>query len=80
MTSPDGGAHDAVPIMPVEWRHLLTTEETATLLRLSPSTLRVWRYKRTGPKSFRAGGRVLYRRDDVDAWLSAQYDKTDESA
>jgi excisionase family DNA binding protein len=60
------------------WLHLLTTEEAAALLRLAPSTLRVWRYKRTGPKSFRTGGKVLYRRDDVEAWLSDQYHKADD--
>ena len=61
-----------------KWLHLLTTEETAALLRLAPSTLRVWRYKRIGPKSFNAGGKVLYRRDDVEAWLSAQYHQADD--
>lgn len=53
---------------------LMTTEETATYLHVSPATLRWWRHSSTGPKSFRLGARkVMYRRSDVEAWLEEQY-------
>jgi hypothetical protein len=31
-------------------------------------TLADWRYKKKGPKFFRAGKRVFYRKADVEAW------------
>lgn len=48
---------------------LLTTAEVALIVRAPISTLRHWRYIGTGPKSFRPGRRVVYRRGDVTAWL-----------
>ncbi|GAA0453747.1 helix-turn-helix transcriptional regulator [Streptomyces stramineus] len=36
------------------------------------STLRKWRWKKIGPASFRAGGKVTYRIAVLDAWLAAQ--------
>ncbi len=35
---------------------------------LTVLTLADWRYKGTGPRFFRAGKRVYYRKVDVDAW------------
>ncbi|MGY1845533.1 helix-turn-helix transcriptional regulator [Modestobacter sp. SYSU DS0875] len=52
---------------------LLTLEEAAERLRTSPSTLRYWRHRSEGPKSFRVGRRVLYKRSDLDAWVEQQY-------
>ena len=51
---------------------LLTLPETAELLRAPVATLRYWRHLGSGPRSFRLGRRVLYRRDDVQAWVDAQ--------
>ena len=51
---------------------LLTTAEVATITRAPESTLRYWRHVGTGPHSFRLGGRVVYRRADVTAWLDEQ--------
>jgi predicted DNA-binding transcriptional regulator AlpA len=48
---------------------LLTTIEVALITRAPISTVRYWRYAGTGPKSFRLGRRVLYRRCDVTGWL-----------
>jgi hypothetical protein len=50
---------------------LLTTAEAAHVLRRTPKTLRSWRYLNVGPP-YLAGGRVLYRRADLDAWLERQ--------
>lgn len=51
---------------------LLDTAELAELLHLSTRTVIRWRQARIGPAWIKAGGRLLYRRSDVDAWLSAQ--------
>jgi exodeoxyribonuclease V alpha subunit len=39
---------------------------------LEAVTVRHWRHLGTGPRSFRLGRRVLYRRDDLRAWIDAQ--------
>jgi hypothetical protein len=43
------------------------------MTRTPSATLRFWRHKGIGPKSFKVGRRVMYREDDVAAWLEAQY-------
>ena len=61
---PDGNpSHD---------RELLTIAEAAELLRAPVATLRYWRHLGTGPRSFRLGRRVLYRRDDLHDWIDHQ--------
>ena len=53
--------------------HFLRTPEAAALLRISPRTLEKHRSQGTGPVFRRAGGTVLYTRDDLEAWtLPAQ--------
>jgi excisionase family DNA binding protein len=56
---------------------LLTITEAAELLRTPVATLRYWRHRNTGPRSFRLGRRVLYRRDDLRAWSDSQRDHGD---
>jgi excisionase family DNA binding protein len=51
---------------------LLTIAEAAQLLRAPVATLRYWRHLGTGPRSFRLGRRVLYRRDDLNTFIDAQ--------
>ncbi len=51
---------------------LLTITEAAVLLRAPVATLRYWRHLGTGPRSFRLGRRVLYRYDDLQAWVREQ--------
>ena len=51
---------------------LLTIAEAADVLRTPVATLRYWRHQGIGPRSFRLGRRVLYRRDDVHAWINAK--------
>ena len=50
----------------------MRTAELSRLTRIPVGTLRQWRHRGFGPPGFRAGGVVLYRRADVDAWLEAQ--------
>lgn len=49
---------------------LLTITEAAELLRAPVATLRYWRHLGTGPTGFRLGRRVLYRRADLERWVS----------
>ena len=55
---------------------LLTTREAASLLAVSPDTLRWWRnWTHTGPPFFRfegRRGRVRYSRPDLERWLDAR--------
>ena len=52
---------------------LLTITEAAELLRAPVATLRYWRHLGTGPRSFRLGRRVLYRTDDLHAWIAERH-------
>ena len=60
---------------------LLTITEAAELLRAPVATLRYWHHLGTGPRSFRLGRRVLYRSDDLRAWIDARHghDRTGRS-
>lgn len=52
----------------------MTTQEVAAEVRLSPATLRWFRHQgHGGPKSFKLGRRVMYRRADVEAWVAKAY-------
>jgi excisionase family DNA binding protein len=50
-------------------QRLLTIAEVADLCRTTPDTVRYWRYSGHGPKSFRLGRRVLFKLEDVEAWI-----------
>lgn len=58
---------------------LLTVDEVAEDTRIPAATLRFWRHKGTGPKSFKLGRRVVYRESDVLAWVEAQYASSDRT-
>ncbi len=49
---------------------LLTTADLADMLRTSPATVRYWRHTGYGPLGTKVGRRVLYDRQDVEAWLA----------
>jgi DNA-binding transcriptional MerR regulator len=46
----------------------LTTEELADRYRTTQETVRYWRHIGKGPRSWKVGKRVLYAREDVEAW------------
>lgn len=54
--------------------NLMTLEEVSEMTRVPAATLRYYRHKGTGPKSAKIGGRVMYRREDVEAWLDAAFE------
>lgn len=49
---------------------LLTSREAADFLRHNERTLIRWRVLRTGPAFVRCGRKVLYRRCDLESWLT----------
>ncbi|PBC77599.1 helix-turn-helix protein [Streptomyces sp. TLI_235] len=56
---------------------LLTPAEVARITKLTVSTLKDKRWRGTGPRFTKLspgkGGRVRYRRRDVDAWMAGDY-------
>lgn len=61
------GRHPALGAVPTD---LLTPEQVAEFLGMSPRTLAAWRYKRRGgPTWCKCGSLVRYRKADVIAWL-----------
>ncbi len=54
---------------------LMTLAEVAEYLRKTPAQLRWMRHNGSGPKSAKLGGRVMYRRQDVDDWIKAAFDR-----
>lgn len=59
---------------------LLTLEQFAELVNTPINTVRFWRQTGYGPKSARIGRRVFYRRNDVAAWITAQFDDADDAS
>src|ERR1700693_1230737 len=51
---------------------LLSPEELAQNLGLSPATLADWRTQGKGPAYLKAGRRVWYPKDRVETWIKAQ--------
>lgn len=53
--------------------YYMTAQEVADEQRLSVETLYHWRKAGTGPRSTKRGSRrIVYKRSDVDAWVTAQ--------
>jgi hypothetical protein len=50
----------------------LTNGEAAAYLKLSPRTLEKLRVHGTGPNFRKFGARVIYAREDLDAWANAR--------
>jgi excisionase family DNA binding protein len=53
---------------------LMTVDELAEYLRVPKDTVYHWRKHGQGPRGFRTGRYVRFRRSDVDAWLETQRD------
>ena len=52
---------------------LMLVPEVSIKTRIPEATLRWMRHVGTGPKSFKLGRRVVYKRADVEAWIEEQY-------
>ncbi|KQB87063.1 helix-turn-helix transcriptional regulator [Corynebacterium lowii] len=55
---------------------LLTTTQVAAKTGISESTLRYFRANGKGPECGKIGRRVMYRPEDVDAWIAQQMEST----
>ncbi len=47
----------------------LAEEQAAEILQAKKQTLRAWRHRNKGPAFYKVNGRVLYKREDVEAWI-----------
>ena len=56
--------------MSVATEDLLTTDEVAEWIRVSPMTIRDWRKKGRGPRALKIGHSVRYSRREVAAWIA----------
>ncbi len=56
----------------VQGERLLSVEEVAEWLGVPVGTIYAWRYRSTGPASYKVGRHVRFRRDDVESWLEEQ--------
>ncbi|HYJ33783.1 MAG TPA: helix-turn-helix domain-containing protein [Candidatus Binatia bacterium] len=50
---------------------LLTIDDIAAVLKVSPATVRAWRVRGKGPRVTKVGKHVRFRRADFDLWLAA---------
>ena len=50
---------------------LLTPEDVAEFLRVSPRTLERWRWAGGGPPFHRVGGLCRYAKGDLESWVAA---------
>ena len=59
----------------------LKIPEVSAMTGIPEATLRWYRHAGVGgPRSFKLGRRVMYREEDVLAWMQAQYDADPEPA
>jgi predicted DNA-binding transcriptional regulator AlpA len=60
-------------------RTLLTTAQVSQQTGVPQETLRYWRHRGVGPKSFKLGPRkVVYDEAELEAWIEAQRAAADE--
>ncbi|WP_331374252.1 helix-turn-helix transcriptional regulator [Sinorhizobium chiapasense] len=52
--------------------HLISADEAANILNISPSTLAKMRLSGASPRFVKLGRRVAYRPSDLEAWIAAQ--------
>lgn len=50
----------------------VNTDEASRITHVPAPTLRHYRHRNVGPPSVKIGRRVLYRLDDLHAWLKQQ--------
>ncbi|MDV3264922.1 helix-turn-helix domain-containing protein [Mycobacterium avium] len=60
---------------------LMDQKETSAVTRVPINTLKDWRAKGIkGPRSAVIGGRVMYRKVDVLAWIDEQFNQSGKGA
>lgn len=58
--------------MTIENQDPFNERQAAKYLGPSEATLRLWRSQDKGPRYYRAGKLIRYRRADLDAWIEAR--------
>lgn len=54
-------------------KELLSAKETAIYLGVTEGTLAVWRSNKTYPINYiKVGGKIMYRKSEIDTWLDEQ--------
>jgi excisionase family DNA binding protein len=54
---------------------LMTIADLSTMLGVPVDTLYGWRHRGEGPRGYRIGRHVRFRRSSVEAWLEEQADR-----
>jgi len=57
-----------------EIERLLTITELSEMLGIPVDTLYGWRHRGQGPRGYRVGRHVRYRRASVESWLDSRLD------
>lgn len=53
--------------------NLMSSREVAEMLGVTDQCVRTWRSQRRGPSYYKIeGGRIRYKREEVEKWLSKQ--------
>ena len=60
--------------MPTASEPLLSPQEVAEFLGVPVASLQTWRAGRRGPRVYKVGRHVRYRRADVERWLAQRVD------
>ncbi len=58
--------------LPVSNDLLLNARSAAELLAVKVQTLAKWRTVGGGPRFIKSGGRILYRKSDLEVWLNSR--------
>ena len=61
--------HHIEPSAPAPSSPYMTIPELALYLRHSPHTIRAWHKHRKLPAAFQLSGKLLWHRDEIDAWV-----------
>ncbi len=67
-------------LQPGDLRNILGTQDLSALLGRPVETLRYWRWRGEGPRSYKLGRRVVYDLADVKAWIAEQKAATTRGA
>jgi excisionase family DNA binding protein len=65
---------------PMEDKVVMNARQAAGYLGCSESVLRLWRSRGQGPRYFRAGKLVRFRRCDLDEWIEARLCEPEEGS
>jgi excisionase family DNA binding protein len=70
----------STPTEPAAEHTILTIDQAAAYLAIPKATLYTWRTRRAGfgPRAVKFGGCLRYRRSDLDAWVAAHLEFSED--